>query len=46
MAHTTKGIRDLLAATSVNTLHTPKGEVIVVSSSEKPLDAFKVLAVN
>jgi len=41
--HTTKAIRDLLAATNVSALHTPKGEVIVVLSTEKPYDGFKKL---
>jgi len=41
-----KAICDLLAATSVNSLHTPKGEVIIVSSKETPYDAFKKLIAN
>jgi 5'-AMP-activated protein kinase regulatory gamma subunit len=44
MAHTgTHAIKELLAQTSVNSLHTPKGEVITVSSKETPYDAFKKL---
>jgi len=39
----TKAIRDLLSATSVNALHTPKGEVIIISSKDTPYDAFKQL---
>jgi len=41
-----KAARELLAATPVNTLHTPKGSVIIVPSTETPFDAFKKLIGN
>jgi len=44
--HGTQLIRDLLAATPVNTLPTPKGHVIVIPSTQTPYDAFKILISN
>ncbi len=42
MAANNNTFQTLLAATLVSSLPTPKGEVIIVSSTETPYDGFKV----